>query len=218
MKNVRVKYIKKGRSKYISHLDMNRCMTRALQCAKLPIWHTEGFNPHLFITFALPLSLGYTGEAEYMDTRLTEDISLDEMRDRMNEKLPEGIEVVNVYEPVYSPNEIETALFEIVFYDEDNDLNLVKSKIEQILSQDEIIVQKKSKSGMKDINLKQYITDYSLFLGCDRLVFKIYLPAGNTVNINPSLLLGKVEESVGCELYSDITRKEIYIENGKVFR
>lgn len=58
MTTVRIFYKKLDVAKYISHLDMQRCMQRAVKRAKLPVWYTEGFNPHPYITFALPISLG----------------------------------------------------------------------------------------------------------------------------------------------------------------
>ena len=43
---------------YISLLDMQRVMQRVLKRSGLPVWHTLGFNPHIYMTFACPLSLG----------------------------------------------------------------------------------------------------------------------------------------------------------------
>ena len=61
----RLFYTKTGRLKYISHLDTNRLMQRTLKRSGLPVWYSEGFNPHIYITFALPLALGL--ESEYTD-------------------------------------------------------------------------------------------------------------------------------------------------------
>ena len=47
----RVFYKKQGRAKYISHLDLVRCISRALKRSKLPVWHTLGFHPHVYLTF-----------------------------------------------------------------------------------------------------------------------------------------------------------------------
>ena len=73
MKNVRIWFKKDFECRYISHLDLNRCMLRALHKSKIPVWHTEGFNPHPFATFPLPLSLGFRGVNECMDIKLEED-------------------------------------------------------------------------------------------------------------------------------------------------
>lgn len=87
----RVFYKKQGRAKYISHLDLVRCISRALKRSKLPVWHTLGFHPHVYLTFALPLALGYESECESMDFRLTETLPMEAVVDRLNAVLPEGI-------------------------------------------------------------------------------------------------------------------------------
>ena len=103
---VRVWFTKTGRAKYISHLDLNRCMTRAVQHAKIPLWYTEGFNPHPFLTFALPLSLGIDGVRESMDLRLVEEISKEELIRTVNEGLPEDIRLFDVTAPTMKPGKI----------------------------------------------------------------------------------------------------------------
>ena len=66
--DVRLFYSKTGSAKYISHLDTMRAFQRAFRrCRDLDFWYTEGFNPHLYLTFALPLSLGYESGAETVD-------------------------------------------------------------------------------------------------------------------------------------------------------
>lgn len=73
MKTIRIWFKKQRTAKYISHLDMVRLMERAIHKAKLPFWYTEGFNPHVFLTINMPISLGYTGLRESMDVKLLED-------------------------------------------------------------------------------------------------------------------------------------------------
>ena len=81
--DIRVWFTKKGDIKFISHLDLNRFMQRALKRAKLPLWHTEGFNPHPYVTFALPLSLGQESECEVLDFRLVTPVPFEEIKERM---------------------------------------------------------------------------------------------------------------------------------------
>ena len=88
MYDVRIFFSKTGRARYISHLDLNRCMQRALKRSGLPVVYTQGFNPHIRNTFALPLSLGYEGETETMDFRLEPELPLEEVARRLRESLP----------------------------------------------------------------------------------------------------------------------------------
>ena len=61
VETVRVWFRKAGAAKYISHLDLTHCMGRALKLSRLPVWYTEGFNPRIYMTYAMPLSLGVAG-------------------------------------------------------------------------------------------------------------------------------------------------------------
>ncbi len=88
---MRAVFEKKDRAKYISHLDLNRCMQRTFKRSGLPVWYTEGFNPHIYITFALPLSLGYESSVEIMDFNMTEEVSEKETADKLNKAMPEGL-------------------------------------------------------------------------------------------------------------------------------
>ena len=117
LKSTRIWFHKFGTAKYISHLDLNRCVARAFHKAKLPMWYTEGFNPHAFVTFALPLSLGVEGKHESMDIRLLEDMPKEEIIHRLNDYLDkykmtvEGHEVVlNIVLPAGSTENVNPSL------------------------------------------------------------------------------------------------------------
>ena len=96
MPNLRLFYRKRGRAKYISHLDITRCMQRSLKRAGLPVWYTQGFNPHMYMTFALPLALGYESDYECMDLRFTHLMEFEEIQTRLNAALPRDIQVWKV--------------------------------------------------------------------------------------------------------------------------
>ena len=69
---IRLEFYKKGRMKYISHLDLIRTMTGALGRSEIPVYYSEGFNPHPKMVFALPLSVGCESICEYLDIKLLE--------------------------------------------------------------------------------------------------------------------------------------------------
>ena len=98
MREVRLRFSKTDRAKYISHLDTNRVFQRAFSRAKINLWFTEGFNPHPFMSFSLPLSLGVESLCENVDIRLLDDMTDSELKSRMNGVLPDGIRIVDVYE------------------------------------------------------------------------------------------------------------------------
>ena len=73
-KSVRVKFTKTGSLKFISHLDLNRTMQEVIVRSKLPVWYSEGFNPHPRIVFSPPLSVGVSSLTEFMDFKLVEEV------------------------------------------------------------------------------------------------------------------------------------------------
>lgn len=206
--NVRVFFSKTGRAKYISHLDLYRLFQRAARRAKLPIWMTEGFNPHTYITFALPLSLGTEGMCECLDTKVTEDISFEEIKDRLSRALPEDIKIIEVCEPVNKHTEIEKALYEI---ETDEDME----KLKAFFDRETIITEKKTKKGITEIDLKPYIEIVSAEDG----KIQMKLPAGVDVNINPNLVFEAYEKLNDCEIDKlNIKRTAIFCKNGEKFR
>ncbi|MBQ9679109.1 MAG: DUF2344 domain-containing protein [Ruminococcus sp.] len=220
MKNVRVFYRKFGPCKYISHLDTNRVMIRAIGKSRLNIWRTEGFNQHAYITFALPLSLGFASECESMDFRvLDDDEDLSAIPARLNECLPEGIRVFRCAEAVYKPAAIDSAKYAVTLepMNESEISNIeLSEKWEAFLQLPEINVEKKTKKGMKTVDLKPYILAYEARQG-EKVCFDLTLPAGSTLNINPNLLIQAFSDSIGTELYADITRVGIYTKEGEDF-
>ena len=113
MKNVRIWFEKKGAARYISHLDLTRNMARGLKLSGLPVWYTEGFNPRIYMTYAMPLSLGVCGERECMDIRLTEDVPLEDIAPRLNAHLPAGLQALEATEPVDKFEDIQYGEYQL---------------------------------------------------------------------------------------------------------
>lgn len=187
MRNVRVFYSKKGRMKFASHLDMNRLMTRLIRLSGIPVWYTEGFNRHPYITFALPLSLGFTSEYEIMDIRITDDSFTDDMvNTALSKVFPEGLLVLSVSEPDRKAGEIAFAEFEITL--DGGDTELAES-LKAFFSQSSILTMKKTKKGsMREIDMAPFIKRFDILVE-DKLKLKIVLAAGGQNNLNPVLLL-----------------------------
>ena len=90
-KHVRLKFIKVGTLQYISHLDLQRTFNRIINRACLPVWYTKGFNPPAKLVFALPLSVGTSSATEFLDIRLREYMSYDEVKERLNSVLTDEL-------------------------------------------------------------------------------------------------------------------------------
>lgn len=218
--DVRMSFQKTGMAKFISHLDTVRCITRAMKRACVPIWFTEGFNPHAFLTFAMPLSLGFESLCETVDFRLMEETDLNELAERINNALPVDITVKEIYTYETSPNDIRWAEYKIIFNNPDN---LLLGQAEKILSADEIVVLKKSKKGRnkveKEVNIKEHINSFELSEDNGKLVLNTVLSSGTSVNINPMLLIGALlKDTQTDEQDVDIIKVQSYTENMEIFR
>lgn len=218
--DVRMSFEKTGMAKFISHLDTVRCITRAMKRANVPIWFTEGFNPHAFLTFAMPLSLGFESLCETVDFRLMEEVDLEELATRLNNALPVDITVKEIYVPTMSPNDIRWAEYKIIF---NNPGEKLLNTAEKTLSSNEIIVEKKVKQGRKkvnkEVNIKEHIKSFELNKENDKLILKTVLSSGTSININPMLLIGALTKDTDTDEQDvDIIKIQSYTENMEVFR
>jgi len=104
MRSVRIWFTKKDTAKYISHLDLTRCLIRAFRRTDIPLWYTEGFNPHPHLVFGLSLPLGVEGEREILDIRLDdESYNNERVISELNRVTVPGIEFLKIAEPEYKP-------------------------------------------------------------------------------------------------------------------
>ena len=221
MREVRLRFSKTGRCKYISHLDINRCMARAFSRAEIPLWFTEGFNPHPYMSFSLPLSLGVESLCESVDLRIIGDITNDEIKNRLNNVLPQDIKIVDVYDDFRDNSEIVYSDYVYKFEFKDNEAAF--EKIKNVLSSDEIIALKKGKQGrkrvMKETNIKSFIDKYSISIRNDVIVLNIRLLAGPEKNLNPSLLFDTIIRLIDMDFeWKSIARISLLDKDYKEFR
>ena len=216
MKSVRIIFTKKDNARFVSHLDMNRLMIRLIRKSGIDIWYTEGFNPHPYITFALPLTLGFESDYEIMDIKVLDDnYDINEIPGKLNDVSPNCIRFVKAFEPKEKVNEIAFATYDVVF----DDKGEIFEKLTSFLSEPSIIAHKRTKKGdIKDIDLAPKIKSYRIEKMADDTFLEITLPAGSTDNVNPTLLLDAFyEKNPHKYFYYDITRTDILNSNLEKF-
>lgn len=219
MVNVRIVYKKTGNLKFISHLDMNRLFLRLVKKAGLPIWHTEGFNPHPYITFAVPLSLGFESDYDLLDIKLTDDnYDISKVADAFAAVAPEGIEFVESFAPKMKYGEIFSADFAIRFYDVPQGFY---DKLAQFIEKKPINVLKKRKNGKMDtIDISEKILFACAKQDDNDVILNIKLPAGSNENVNPMLFVSAfIAENPEYDLICrSVFRGKIFNKSGEVFR
>ena len=205
---VRVTFEKTGRARYISHLDLNRTMTRAVRRAGLPIWYTEGFNRHPYLTFASPLSLGYEGERETMDIRLEQPMDFAELAARLDAVMPAGLHVTGAAPAVKKAGEVDRAIYRL-------QLGCTPETVVDLLSADTVPVQKRTKKKeWKTVDLRPALATSEPVVtptedGCE---LQLTLPCSSADTVNPSLLVAALETLSGVTPLSYRVRRLVVLD------
>lgn len=208
--NLRARFEKSGRAVYISHLDLMRTMQRAFKRSKIPVWYTEGFNPHIYLNFPLALSLGVVGRSEFMDFAVTETADFDELRDSLNGEMSEGLRILEIFEPLYENKDVGFADYRIDFYSDEGSAETL-SLLNKMLAEDKIEVDKRSKSkGMVKTDIKPHINVAETELHDGFLSVFVRLPAGLKMNINAGVFTDAFAD------YSKIKFTKICAERTKI--
>lgn len=218
----RLLFSKTGRAKYISHLDLMRTFQRAFARAGIQIKHTEGVNPHPFVSIALPLSVGYSSQCEILEFELMGGASREEVPQKLTDAMPEGIVIHQCYPAQRKLKELTYLNYIMNFeYSEGRPLES-ETAMQELLHRDSLVVQKKSnksKKGYTEVDLIPLIRGWNLECQSDTLTLDIVVRAQNP-GLNPELL-----RAAFCECYPQMCpdfvtfhRREVLDENGRVFR
>lgn len=216
LNDIRAVFEKLGRARFISHLDLLRCMQRAFKRAGLPLWYSQGFNPRAYLMFPLPLSLGIGSICEIMDFTLTDDVGYDEIKDRLNATLPDGIKILSVDAPVKKHTEIAAAVYEIKISDRNSNIIFL---FNEFMGQEKIEIQKLNKKKIPvQIDIKPQIEVLEMASKDGQAVIKLKLPAGTQENLNVNSMLEAFQNFIKSEIDDIfICRTDILCLDGKKF-
>lgn len=190
MHKLRLKFSKNGPIKFIGHLDVMRYFQKAIRRADIDVKYSEGFSPHQVISFAQPLSVGATSDGEYMDMTVNYMVSTQDIMDRLNNVMNEGIKILAVTELSDKDGKAMTSSF-AARYKLSFRENLLPdfdwtSEFERYISQDKLPAMKKTKSGEKEIDMKPMIFEYSIDKDAQEL--DILLSMSSAATLKPTLL------------------------------
>jgi len=94
VQRIQIKYTKGEEVKFISHRDLMRVMQRAVRRADLPITYSQGFNPHMKISWGQALKVGATSAGELATLQMQDWVKPDEIMAKLNQSLPQGIAIL----------------------------------------------------------------------------------------------------------------------------
>lgn len=216
---VRLFFSKTGRAVYVSHLDVNRAMQRMLRRAKAPVWYTQGFNPHPYLVFHQPLSVGYAGRGEIMDFYLLADYDPQTLKAQLNAQMPPGFHAEQIARPQKELKDICYAGYTLSIGQPADARETLRRQLTRFLSAGEIITEKKSKKGVKLVDIKPLIAAYHIEDGAgERLLLKLVAACSQSQNLNPrTLIQAFLAENGEQALELQVTRTAFYDQQMKKF-
>lgn len=216
--NIRVKFRKYGCLKFIGHLDVMRYFQKVMRRADIDMCYSEGFSPHMIMSFAAPLGVGLTSDGEYMDISVKASPSSKEAVERLNAVMVEGIDVVSWRQlPENSKNamaSVAAADYEVRFrkgYEPKGDW---QSKFREFLNLSEIHIIKETKKGQQKLDIRPWIYACEVKDG----VISMQVSTGSVHNLKPELLMQAFGRWMGTEIPAFallVHRTEIYADQGK---
>lgn len=178
--------------RFLGHLELMKLFERVFRFNNLPLKFSEGFNPIPRLTFASPLSVGYSSKAEIMEVILNSEISIEQVK---NIKFPDGIKVldaqfVNCKHSLMSKLEYAEYILKVE-YDSRVEQLPFKEWVESFVNEEEVFYEKKTKRGtMKAVNAIEQIHDIKLLYNEENdVVLKVILQTGSNGSLNPEKLI-----------------------------
>lgn len=215
MTTVRIFFEKRGEAAYISLLDLQRVFHRLLKISGLPVWYTQGFNPHIYLSFSCPLSLGQESLCESCEVK-TEQETIDGTAwlTALQPLMPRGITITKVAPAVEKVGEIATAVYRISMPASSADA------IDAYNAAAQAEVTKKTKRGQKTLDLKEHLPTVAYETEGEKLHFSIRMPCGSgeALNLNPSLLMEYLHAHGGAPAWQcEVLRTHLYDKQGADF-
>ncbi len=214
-RTVRMRFSKSGPALYISHLELTKVMTRAVVRSGLPVYYTEGFNPIPKLVFATPLSVGCGGEEEICDIRLMKDMPDAQVLARLQETMPLGIEVKEVYTAVGKPVNVQYAE-NVITYGGFTVTDEQCAAIAEMFASP-VVMMKKSKSGEKEVDITTFIRTFRAENADGKLVITAVTAANQEHYLNPEYIASAIENRFaisGDKGYHTICRKKLFEGDG----
>lgn len=216
----RLLFEKTGRSIWISHLDLMRLFQRAFKRAGLKLTHTQGFNPRPSVSIALPLSVGVSSYCELLDFELENPVDIALIPELLNSKLVEGVRVLKAYDGGAKIRDLAYLHCKVQLQYDSGVSNGACESIRSLFDSQQVIVSKKTKSGIQDQDLIPMIKSIKIDPAGDKCIEMDAVVCCQNPTLNPAQLVKAIE----CYLpqympsFSSCTRIEIYNKNNELFR
>lgn len=204
--------------KFIGHLDIMRYFQKAIRRADIPVKYSDGFSPHMIMSFAAPLCVGVTSTGEYFDMELTEVVPTKALEEKFNGTMAEGMKVLSVREiPEGKANAcmslVAAADYLVSFREGKEPKTDWKEQLNAFVSQENITILRKTKRSEQETDIKPWM--YHVELRGEQIFMQ--LSQGSVHNLKPELVMEAFAKYMGIELEEFalmIHRMETYADIG----
>lgn len=222
MFKARMKFVKEGRARYISHLDLMHTMQRAMARCEMPLWFTEGFNQHAYVSVALPLATGYSGECEFLDFNLLCESVPENAADALNDVFPEGLRALEIYplsEGGMKVGDIAWSRYRVSWGFEGSVPEGFTEDVRELFNRPVVEIVKRSKRGEKTVNMRELMRDLVIKAGEESVTAEVTTAAGN-LSMSPEYLTRAITQYFPrYELpFSTYHRENVFTADGTPFR
>lgn len=218
MYKMRMIFQKSGAARYISHLDLMQTFQRAFARANIPIWKTEGFNKHAYVSIALPLSVGFGGNREVLDFNLDSETIPTDLTERMNAALPHGIKILSTEEKQRAVKDIAYGKY-IITFDVPENQDIFAEQLKKSLTEDTLLA-KRCKTGEKIVRLGDFMhpehKDITISTNGNSVVAELISAAGEN-SLSPNSIINYIKDNIKSDIRYSIVRDMLLDCNCKSF-
>lgn len=181
---VAIGFEKREPVRFVSHLDLQRALQRALRRSGLPLAYSQGFHPHPLVSLASALAVGAESRDEYLEAQLEGELTAEEIRARLEPALPPGLRLTGV---AVMPEGCRSLMAAVgrVDYAVGFLTGWTQGELDAFLAREEIVVQKRSKKGMRPVDIRPMIQE--LQLNGEMLFMR--LTHGENWSVRPELVM-----------------------------
>ena len=215
---VRIKFEKCGPVKFVGHLDTMRYFQKAIRRAGIPVAFSGGYSPHMLMSFASPLGVGMESTAEYFDLELKEDMPVCEITERLDREMAEGFRVTGTVRTAdgkggKAMSLVAAADYHVRFREGKAPREGWEERAADFLAQGEILVQKETKNGPKQVDIRPFI--YEMRTAEEGIFLKLASASSNYTR--PDTVMNAFfsflcEEQKPCAIM--VKRLEVYADLG----
>ena len=205
---------KSERIRHIGHLDIQRSVQRGLRRSGLPVAYSNGFNPHILITFASALSTGACGLREIMDVTMAGEVTEAEFLARMNTAMPPELRLkearaVDDRHPSLM-GALRAACYDILIRDEGQAAKITAA-VPAMMAREAVFAMRKTKTALKETDIRPLV--YALRGEGQHLYATLALTEREACK--PGMLMEALarEAGVGEEVRVLVTRTALLGEN-----